>query len=103
MLICKNGGSGSIRSRLNIKISKVAASTTGHEDFTSWLLAIIDEQHAATRLSCLRGAKHARCASAYNNGIKPFHVAFLSQIRAGIVKFPQWSHQREKRLKMVFI
>ncbi|BDT39953.1 hypothetical protein SE2072C2_02520 [Salmonella enterica] len=92
-----------IRSRLNIKISKVAAATAGHEDFTSWLLAIIDEQHAATRLSCLRGAKHARCASAYNNGIKPFHVAFLSQIRAGIVKFPQWSHQREKRLKMVFI
>ncbi|AEZ47732.1 hypothetical protein STBHUCCB_41510 [Salmonella enterica subsp. enterica serovar Typhi str. P-stx-12] len=54
-------------------------------------------------MSCLCGAKHARCASAYNNSIKPFHVAFLSQIRARIVKFPQWSHQREKRLKMVFI
>ncbi|CEJ64855.1 FIG01046369: hypothetical protein [Citrobacter pasteurii] len=33
-------------------------------------------------LPCLRGAEHTRCASAYNNGIKPFHVAILSKKRA---------------------
>ncbi len=102
--LAKMGVRARPRSRLNIKISKVGSvHLTGHEDFLRPASAIIDEQHAATRLSRPR-AKHARCASAYNNGIKTFPRRLpLSNSGRELQVSSVVAPQREKRLKMVFI
>ena len=71
-----------IGSRFDIQIREVAAPAAGHQDLTPRFFTIIDEQHAATRLTGLRRTEHTRRASAYNNGIKPFHFAILSENRA---------------------
>lgn len=71
-----------ISRRLNIKVRKVAATPTGHEDLAARLLSIINEQHPTAGLSCLCCTEHTCRASAYNNGIKPFHFTFLSKFRA---------------------
>ena len=66
-----------ISARFDIKIGKVAAPTARHEDFAPWFFTIIDQQNPASCLTCQRRTEHTRRTSAYNNGIKPFHVALL--------------------------
>src|SRR5699024_11283628 len=66
-----------ISARFDIKVGKVAAPTARHKDFAPWFFTIIDQQNPASCLTCQRKTEHTRRTSAYNNGIKPFHVALL--------------------------
>ncbi|CTP99315.1 hypothetical protein BN1007_10300 [Klebsiella variicola] len=82
--------------RLNIHVGKVAAAAAGHQNFSSRLFAVIEQQDAAAELARLRCAKHSRRSGANDNGIKPFHTAFLVPQLSGFVNISLWSHQREK-------
>ncbi len=81
--------------RFNIHVGKVAAAAAGHQNFSPRLFAVIQQQDAAAKLARLRCAKHTRRSGANDNGIKPFHTAFLVPQLSGFVNISLWSHQRE--------
>ena len=58
----------------DIKVSKIAATAAGHQDFTPRFLAVIQQQNAAPCLSSHGGTKHSRRSGTHYNGIKPFHA-----------------------------
>ncbi|MOA28748.1 hypothetical protein D3C78_1497130 [compost metagenome] len=63
-----------ISGRLRVHVGKVTASAAGHQDFAPRFFAVVEQQHPAAELPCLRRAKHARCARTYYHDIKLFHL-----------------------------